>query len=328
MTGRLRGVRRPRGACQRQRTGAPRPRVWPGVLIHVHDAARLEEFLRTPYRTLLLGVDTRTQPRVYALDARAARHQLSARPYADAVVSIPSAYELDDLTYGLLWAASNLDDCLLSDDAALIQNHRKLDTYQRLRSSEVTREVAGDLTHYSHAWLGSAFCARHILRNFGRLGDLPLFWTREQRGQEACTWLLFSHKLTYLRATSRYFGSTPMVRVFCVPERAVRDSPPFERILLFLAVASWRPTGYTSTFAPSRSTPTSTVSCWRPVARSSRPGYGRTACGTSTPLPSVPSSLASPRRPAMLPDTPLSPQPPRAVGWLHSPITLSSTFHG
>lgn len=208
-----------------------------GVLIHVHDAARLEEFLRTPYRALLLGVDTHAEPRIYALDARAARHQLSARPYAGAVLSIPSAYELDDLTYGLLWAASNLDDCLLADDLALIQNHRKLDTYQRLRSSEVTREIAGDLTHFSHAWLGSAFCAHHILRNFGRLGDLPLFWTREQRGQEACTWLLFSHKLAYLRATSRYFGSTPMVRMFCVPERAVRDSPPFERILLFLAVA-------------------------------------------------------------------------------------------
>lgn len=153
-----------------------------GVLIHVHDAARLEEFLRTPYRALLLGVDTHAEPRIYALDARAARHQLSARPYAGAVLSIPSAYELDDLTYGLLWAASNLDDCLLADDLALIQNHRKLDTYQRLRSSEVTREIAGDLTHFSHAWLGSAFCAHHILRNFGRLGDLPLFWTREQRG--------------------------------------------------------------------------------------------------------------------------------------------------
>jgi hypothetical protein len=208
-----------------------------GVLIRVHDAARLEEFLRTPYRALLLGVDTHAEPRIYALDARAARRQLSARSYAGAVLSIPSAYELDDLTYGLLWAASNLDDCLLADDLALVQNHRKLDSYQRLRSSEVTREIAGDLTHFSRAWLGSAYCARHILRNFGRLGDLPLFWTREQRGKEACTWLLFSHKLAYLRATSRYFGSTPMIRVFCVPESAIRDSPPFERILLFLAVA-------------------------------------------------------------------------------------------
>jgi hypothetical protein len=101
----------------------------------------------------------------------------------------------------------------------------------------VTREVAGDLTHVSRAWLGSTFCARHIVRNLGSLGELPTFWTREQRGEEACTWLLFAHKLAYLNAARRYFGPAPMGRVFCVPERAVPDSPRFQRILLFLAVA-------------------------------------------------------------------------------------------
>jgi len=207
------------------------------VRVEVRDVPRLHEFLRTPHRALLLGVDHDPEPRIYALDARAVRHQLAERPYADTVLFIPPAYELDDLTYGMLWAASNLDDCLLADDLALVESHRKLGPYQHLPSSEVTREVAGDLTNFSHAWLGSAFCAQHILRNFGRLGDLPLFWTREQRGEEACTWLLFSHKLAYLHATSQYFGSASMVRVFCVPERVVCDSPRFERILLFLAVA-------------------------------------------------------------------------------------------
>lgn len=207
------------------------------VLIHVHNAPRLDEFLRTPHRAMLLGVDEAPEPRIYALDARAARRQLSERPYADAILSIPGAYELDDLTYGMIWAASNLDDCLLADDLALVENHRRLGADQQLSISEVTRATAGDLTTFSHAWLGSAFCARHILRNFDRLGELPLFWTREQRGEEACTWLLFSHKLAYLRATGQYFGSSPMVRVFCVPERVVRDSPRFERILLFLAIA-------------------------------------------------------------------------------------------
>lgn len=173
----------------------------------------------------MLGVDEGREPRLYGLDARAVRRQLSERPYANAVLSIPPAYELDDLTYGLLWATSTLDDCLLADDRALVESHRRLATYQRLSTSEVTREVAAGLTGFSHAWLGSAFCARHILRNFDRLGDLPLFWTREQRGLEACTWLLFAHKLAYLHATSRYFRSTPMVRVFCIPERAVRASP-------------------------------------------------------------------------------------------------------
>lgn len=137
----------------------------------------------------------------------------------------------------MLWAASNLDDCLLADDLALAENRGKLGAYERLPSSEVTREVAGELSGVSQAWLGSAFCARHILRNFGHLGDLPLFWTREQRGEEACTWLLFAHKLAYLQATRRAVASASMVRVFCVPERAVRESPTFERILLLLAVA-------------------------------------------------------------------------------------------
>jgi transcriptional regulator with XRE-family HTH domain len=207
------------------------------VLVHVRDVPRLEQFLRSPQRAMLLAAEEGPEPRIYGLDAIAVRRQLAERPYADAVLGIPPAYELDELTYGVLWAASNLDDCLLADDRALAENNRRLGRYKRLSSSEVTREEAGDLSGVSQAWLGSAFCARHILRNFGGLGDLPLFWTREQRGEEACTWLLFAHKLAYLQATSRYCGSMSMVRVFCVPERAVRDSPTFERILLFLAVA-------------------------------------------------------------------------------------------
>jgi hypothetical protein len=213
------------------------------IRVEVRDVPRLHEFLRSPHRALLFGVDQHPEPRIYALDARAVRRQLAERPYADTVLSIPPAYEFDDLTYGMLWAASNLDDCLLADDRALTESYRKLGTYRRLSSSEVTRDVAGDLTEFSRAWLGSAFCAQHILRNFGRLGDLPVFWTREQRGDEACTWLLFSHKLAYLHATSQHFGSAPMVRVFCIPESAVGDSPRFERILLFLAVALMEASG-------------------------------------------------------------------------------------
>lgn len=88
-------------------------------------------------------------------------------------------------------------------------------------------------------WLGSDFCARHILRNVGDLNDLPLFWTREQRGEEASAWLLFRHKYEYLRRTSEQFAGTaePLIRTFCVPEVAVRESPAPERVLLFLAVA-------------------------------------------------------------------------------------------
>ena len=86
-------------------------------------------------------------------------------------------------------------------------------------------------------WLGSDFCARHILRNLEQVSAPPAFWTREQSGGEACPWLLFEHKYAYLRATHNRFGDGSLSRMFCVPRSAVASSPLFERILLLLAVA-------------------------------------------------------------------------------------------
>jgi hypothetical protein len=85
-------------------------------------------------------------------------------------------------------------------------------------------------------YLGSDFCARYILRSLGELHAKPVAWTREQRGEEASTWLLFDHKYTYLRDTVSLVGGS-MERGFCIPESAVVDSPRHERIMLFLAVA-------------------------------------------------------------------------------------------
>lgn len=153
------------------------------------------------------------------------------------MLTISRAYELDDFTFGILWAAANLGDALLADDFALTERRRALRAYERLPGSAVSREVASGLTTVSQRWLGSDFCARHILRNLGSLNDLPLFWTCEAHGEEACTWLLFRHKYAYLQKTSRRFAgaSGPLVRGFCIPEAAVRGSPTSERILLFLA---------------------------------------------------------------------------------------------
>jgi len=87
-------------------------------------------------------------------------------------------------------------------------------------------------------WLGSDFCARHILRHTERFTDLPMFWTREQHGEEASTWLLFAHKFDYLRRVTARFGSTAgLARAFCIPTEAVSGSPRFERIMLLLAGA-------------------------------------------------------------------------------------------
>lgn len=86
-------------------------------------------------------------------------------------------------------------------------------------------------------WLGSDFCACHILRHLEFLPAAPVFWTREQSSSEACPWLLFDHKLAYLHATRERFGDEPLSRMFCIPSNAVSSSPRFERILLFLSIA-------------------------------------------------------------------------------------------
>lgn len=150
-------------------------------------------------------------------------------------------HEFDDFTYGLIWAVSNLDDALLADDTALVVSRDRLATYEQLPGSAVSREAVPDLNAISRMWLGSDFCARHILRHLS--GEGPAFWTREQRGEEASAWLLFAHKLEYLRATCR--SNSEVTRTFCIPEGAVRPSPRYEKILLFLAAALMESTGIT-----------------------------------------------------------------------------------
>ena len=109
-------------------------------------------------------------------------------------VAAPTAYELDDLTYGILWAVANYDDALQADDQALAETRSDLKAYERLSASAVSREAAPGLNTVAHMWLGSDFCARHILRALPNLPEVPAFWTREQRGEEASAWLIFDHK--------------------------------------------------------------------------------------------------------------------------------------
>jgi hypothetical protein len=128
---------------------------------------------------------------------------------------------------------------LLADDHALDQRQRELRTYEQLPHSAVGRQAAAGLTSAARMWLGSSFCARHILRNLASPECVPLFWTREQSGEEACAWLLFRHKHGYLKRISGQFAGTAgsLIRGFCIPELAVTASPRWERILLFLSVA-------------------------------------------------------------------------------------------
>ncbi|WP_026189926.1 MULTISPECIES: helix-turn-helix domain-containing protein [Salinispora] len=149
------------------------------------------------------------------------------------------AYRLDAFTVGILWALCGMDDALLADDAALADSVPQLRRYAHLPGSAVSRNVAADLSALSQMWLGSDFCARYISHRLDAATDQPVFWTREQYGEEASTWLLFRHKIDYLHATSERFTTptAPAARVFCIPETAVRGSPHAERILLLLSAA-------------------------------------------------------------------------------------------
>jgi hypothetical protein len=195
------------------------------------------QFLRMSRRGLVVGVaGTGEDVRGFGLDTRQARRRLARAGRASRLLISP-AYLLDDLTVGILWAVVNLDEPLLNDDGLLADLQQQLVQYDSLPSSSVGRDVATDLANVSQMWLGSDFCARHILRHLVELDQVPEFWTREQRGEEASNWLLFRHKYDYLQAVSDRFAGGELSRGFCIPSETITASPPAERTLLLLAVA-------------------------------------------------------------------------------------------
>jgi len=196
-----------------------------------------DAFIRHPRRRLVVGITPESENQgMFAMDARQARRRLNGAP-DHAPLLMPRAYALDDLTLGLLWAVSNLDEALLDDDAALARCTGHAHTYERLPRSAAGREIAADLAPVSQMWLGSQFCASHILRHTNALAAAPRFWTREQRGEEASTWLLFAHKFAYLQRSTGNGEHIAVRRAFCVPASVVADSHRTERILLLLAMA-------------------------------------------------------------------------------------------
>ncbi|HET9118299.1 MAG TPA: hypothetical protein VFN75_09560, partial [Pseudonocardiaceae bacterium] len=179
------------------------------------------------------------------LDVVAARKQVSS-----SVMTIPQAFQADDLTLGILWALSNMDEALLNDDSVLAQARQCVRNPAEVGSSAILNCGFAELSAVSWMWLGSDSCARFIVRSTRNFSNRPVFWTREQRGEEASTWLFFQHKLDYLRATSRRCASGSASRTFCVPELAVLDSAPRERVLLLLAAALMESLGIRTQFCP------------------------------------------------------------------------------
>lgn len=207
------------------------------VMVQVPPDYHGDPFVARNRRGLVIGaVHSRETDQLYGLDTRHAKRKLAGQATAGGRLLIPSAYLLDDVTSGLLWATANFDDALLNDDRILHEHGSRLGEFHGMQRSSVSRSWATEVSAASAMWLGSDFCARHIIANIDRVADVPAFWTREQRGEEASAWLLFAHKYTYLeQLTERHPAG--MTRTFCIPEQAVTASAAGERILLLLAAA-------------------------------------------------------------------------------------------
>jgi hypothetical protein len=202
------------------------------ILVTVPDGYSNAPFVVSPGCGLVIGHTD--DGHVFGLDRRHVR-RLLGRATTGTRLPVPAAYQLDELTCALLWAVANLDQALLADDGLLADCQDDITGYERLPRSSVSRDLAGDLSAVGRMWLGSAFCAGHIGRHVDQFHDVPVFWTRERRGEEASGWLLFTHKHDYLRATAARLSGARAVRAFCVPHTQVDASPLPERILLLLA---------------------------------------------------------------------------------------------
>src|SRR5262249_34678090 len=84
----------------------------------VKNLLRWEEFSRCAERGLLIAAcPSPGGSRFFAIDSREARRR--AAHHDTPHIVIPDAYELDDLTFGLLWACASLDAGLQADDQEL-----------------------------------------------------------------------------------------------------------------------------------------------------------------------------------------------------------------
>jgi hypothetical protein len=208
------------------------------VMVDIPLQGGVSHFVRRPEHTLMVGrAGSGDLAQLYAADTRHVRSKL--RQHDDIVrLPIPTAYVLDELTLGLIWAIANLDDSLLDDDAELYATHQHLAELDKLDRSAAGRDLVSGLTPLSQAWLGSDFCARHITRNSAALSETPVFWTCERRGEEVSGWLFFAHKFEYLKASTRGIDDTSTdkpTRAFCIPPAAVASSGAPERMLLLLS---------------------------------------------------------------------------------------------
>ncbi|MFE9968943.1 transcriptional regulator, XRE family protein [Streptomyces sp. NPDC005525] len=200
------------------------------------DLPHLQTFVRSSRRGVVLAsLGAAGGNGLYVMDAALARQGFAVGQDP----RVPLAYQLDDLTYALVWALHVLDDGLLADDNSLSDRADELQHYVKISNSAPPRSDMPDLSPIGAAWLGSSLCAQYIVRHLDELSEVPAFWTREATGEECAPWLFFRHKHDYLQAVAGRFAgpASALGRAFCVPESTVRTSEPYERILLFLTIA-------------------------------------------------------------------------------------------
>jgi transcriptional regulator with XRE-family HTH domain len=185
--------------------------------------------------TRLYVSNTTERPENFVVLGRAAGRQIRN----SRTMRIPLAYRMDDVTLGILWGSASFDQPLLDDDSLLSRRQTNPLYRDNAVAAEMSDDLTAELSPVSRMWMGSDYCARYIMRNFPDVNAPPRFWTREHRGQEACTWLFFAHKFFYLRRasdrSSAAIASTS--RSFCIPESVKEGSPRWERVLLLLTVA-------------------------------------------------------------------------------------------
>lgn len=158
----------------------------------------LGEFVSSAPRGVIIAASSSEHGTSHVLlDVIAARKQIRS-----SAIAIPQAFQVDDLTLGILWALSNMDEALLNDDGVLAQARQCVRNPGKLDDLVIPSGGLAELSTISYMWLGSDSCARFVVSNIHDFSNRPVFWTREQRGEEGSTWLFFKHKLDYLKATS------------------------------------------------------------------------------------------------------------------------------
>lgn len=215
------------------------------VVIGPEDREHLRYFTHARRRAVIIAaLGAHGADDLYVIDAAHARRQL-LMPIDR--LPIPVAYQLDPLVYALLWAAFNVDDSLLADDQALHVEQQHLEAHLAQSRSAVARAAYPDLTNVGAAWLGSHASASYLRRHLDTASAPPLLWSRVQYGGQAAGWLLFTERHQVLQLMQECSAGSEGTAgcVFCVPESAVKNSEPYERILLLLALALMESYGLT-----------------------------------------------------------------------------------